>query len=176
MLQSSQQSLPLWVMYVQALGLPLFALALTLFGIRNAKDQTRVSKEKLRHDLYDRRFAIYMAFENMISSYLGKENPDEIYRAWDQAYVASLQSSFILNSEMEQYLKELQTNVFAMFMEEGRRRGEKDIPTDDFRRLEVKKFQNFGTLSKVLPVLAEKFEPFLKLNDLSERSTSKISR
>ncbi|MDD2794894.1 hypothetical protein, partial [Acidocella sp.] len=173
-LQSTQQSLPLWAMYAQALGLPLFALALTFFGIRNARDQTRVSKEKLRHDLYDRRFAIYWAFVNMISSYLEGKDGDAIFRAWDQAVVAFQQSSFILNSEMKQYLLNLKDTVFRMYTEEGRHRGKKDIPADMFGQLEVEKIQNLGTLFEILPVLTEKFEPFLKLDDLSKRGQQNL--
>jgi hypothetical protein len=173
MLQSSQHSLPLWVMYLQALGLPLFALALTLFGIRNAMVQTRVSKEKLRHDLYDRRYAIYWAFENAISVSMGAENPTEIDKAWRQEFESLSQSSFILNSEMRQYLQELNNTIFTMYMEEGRYRGRHDISTEDVRALEVKKTQNLMKLSKMSPVLAEKFEPFLKLDDLSGGVASK---
>jgi hypothetical protein len=63
--------------YLKAIGPVAVALAVFIATYWFYQWQIRLAKQKLRHDLYDRRFAIYVAFRELLSALIEKNN-DEI--------------------------------------------------------------------------------------------------
>ena len=82
------QCLMEWAM---ASGVPLLAVVVSGVSVLAVSVfswwQMRIAREKLRHDLYDRRFAIYMAFHELLVAVVEKDNVDAELRkaiaAWD---------------------------------------------------------------------------------------------
>lgn len=171
------QTLPSWVAYVQALGPTLAAVAIAGFTIwiafrqvRIAKEQAIIAREKLMHDLYDRRYAIYLAFEKMIRVLMGQKVLGDEEQVVLVANIAAHQSPFILNKDVGRYLLELN--------ELGWRRvnaknpeviaNSKDL-TPEERMQNFKRYEeDTKTILNAAPILADKFLPFLKLKDFRE--------
>ena len=171
------QTLPSWAAYVQALGPTLAAVAIAGFTIwiafrqvRIAKEQAIIVREKLMHDLYDRRYAIYIAFEKMIRVLMGQKGLGDEEQVVLAANIAAHQSPFILNKDVGFYLLEL--NAL------GWRRANakdpefianlKDLPPEE-RLQHLRRYdEDTKTILSAAPILADKFLPFLKLRDFRE--------
>ena len=67
-----------------------------------------VAKEKLRHDLYVRRFAIYMAFHKLLVAVVEKQDVEAELR---EANAARAQSPFLLDEQLGAYLEKLHTEA-----------------------------------------------------------------
>jgi hypothetical protein len=69
--------------------------------------QVLLAKQKLRHELYDRRMAIYVASKDLLLA-LPKKGDDEIKAAHRKASIALLDAPFLLdNPKIQAYLEEL---------------------------------------------------------------------
>jgi hypothetical protein len=58
--------LPIWVQYVQALGLPIFSAVLALVGGWIGWQQMQVASVRLHLDLYERRYRVFEALRELI--------------------------------------------------------------------------------------------------------------
>lgn len=91
---------------------PLFvSLAVLLVTWWFSRWQIRLAQQKLRHDLYDRRFAIYMAFQELLLAFVDKSD-SEIRAAFRKAYVAHSEAPFLLaEPHIQAYLEDLYKQV-----------------------------------------------------------------
>src|SRR5580704_1784783 len=66
--------------WAKASGVPLLAVVVSGVSVLAVSVfswwQMRIAREKLRHDLYDRRFEIYMAFHELLVAVVEKDNVD----------------------------------------------------------------------------------------------------
>jgi hypothetical protein len=66
--------------WAKALGIPALAAAIAFgswWSTRSSNRwQVKIAREKLKHDLYDRRFAIYMAFHDLMVAVAEKSDID----------------------------------------------------------------------------------------------------
>jgi len=94
--------------WLEALGSPLVALAVFVATCVFYWWQVRLARQKLRHDLYDRRFAIYVAFRDLLLA-LPEKGDDEIKLALRRASIARLEAPFVLgdDSEIRAYLDQI---------------------------------------------------------------------
>lgn len=93
--------------WLRDLGPTLVALAVFWLTWSYNRWQVRFAKQKLRQDLYDRRFAIYVAFQELLLA-LPEKGDDEIRAAFRKASVARLQAPFLLgDTEIQVYLERL---------------------------------------------------------------------
>jgi hypothetical protein len=101
--------------WVKALGLPALALAIAFASWWSSRSsnrwQIRIAREKLKHDLYDRRFAVYMAFHDLMVAVAEKSDVDDELR---KANVARAHSPFLLDPDVTQYLAGLHTEAFRI--------------------------------------------------------------
>lgn len=104
-----------WLLeWLKALGLPLLAVAVSIASIFPARRQAQIAAEKLRHDLYDRRFAIYMAFHEMLVmlvAIIEKQDADTELR---KANAARAHSPFLLDEQLGTYLEQLHKEAFRV--------------------------------------------------------------
>ena len=72
------------------------------------KWQVRLAKQKLRHDLYERRMAIYVAFRELLIALPEKSN-DEIKALLRKAHIARFEAPFLFadDTQIQVYLDEL---------------------------------------------------------------------
>lgn len=93
--------------WLKALG-PL-VLGAAVFGaaLWFQKWQVLLAKQKLRHELYDRRMVIYVAFKELLLA-LPEKADDEIKAAHRKASIARLDAPFLLdNPQIQTYLEEV---------------------------------------------------------------------
>ncbi len=89
---------PHYLDWVKALGLPALALAIAFASWWSSRSsnrwQVRIAREKLKHDLYDRRFAVYMAFHELMVAVAEKSDVDAELR---KANAARAHSPFLVD-------------------------------------------------------------------------------
>ena len=160
----------LFLQWAQALGLPLLALAVSVATYFSGRWQVRIAREKLRHDLYDRRFAVYMAFHELFVAMVGSKGNDNIEIALQKANAARFQSPFLLDG-LQAYLAELHKEAFRIS------RAWNNILDPNVRaaRTNQELVQEGMELSQDglrfadrIAEVSQKFEPFLKLKDFSK--------
>jgi hypothetical protein len=93
-----------WIEWAQALGIPSLAVAVSFATYRSGHWQVRIAREKLRHDLYERRYAIYRAFHELLIA-IGEK--DDVESELKLANIARGQSPFLLERRLRLYLERL---------------------------------------------------------------------
>lgn len=167
----TEPHLPLWVAYTQALG-PLFAtIAVACLStymvyqqIRVSREQATFAREKLKHDLFDRRYGIYLAFERMIRCMMGQDGLGSDEENLLAANIAAAQAVFILDDAMSDYLFGLHNIAFrrTKYHEVIKI---PDLPSEVKQRQTAQWMEDTQTILHAIPVLSEKFRPFLRLKD-----------
>jgi hypothetical protein len=93
--------------WLKALGPLVLGAAVLGAAVWFQKWQVLLAKQKLRHELYDRRMAIYVAFKDLLLA-LPEKGDDEIKAAHRKASIARLDAPFLLdNPKIQTYLEEL---------------------------------------------------------------------
>jgi hypothetical protein len=107
--------LPVWVCYLQALAVPLLAVAVALFGVLIAWWQACIAHRKYKNDeffrKYEKRFEVYAATREFLASVFSEDGPTE-----DSIRVYGLRvldAQFLFDDALFQYLKELHWRVTA---------------------------------------------------------------
>ncbi len=162
--------------WAKASGLPLLAVAVSGASVLAVSVfswwQVRIAREKLRHDLYDRRFAIYIAFQELLAAILEKDDVEAELR---KAGVARAHAAFLLDPPLDVYLE-------GLFKEALRITGTRKLVRDpqnwpDVEQAKVERAQKAMQLGQDRSnfffdngaKLAKNFERFLKLTDFSKR-------
>lgn len=100
---------PHWTAYVQALLTPVIAL----FAVYVAASQWRTARNKLRLDLFEKRYVVYEAAQKFIGSIVtsGKVKDDSMF-----AYMTATRAAkWIVSLEVEEYLeRELYTPALKL--------------------------------------------------------------
>lgn len=96
---------PVWITYLSALLTPLVAL----LGIVIAFRQWRTAQQKLKLDLFNRRFVVYDATMLAMSTVArrGSIRPDEV----EQFAAGTRGAKFLFNEEVEAYLERLYAHL-----------------------------------------------------------------
>ena len=94
-------ALPAWVLYLQALTVPVVAL----FGAWIAYQQWCTARNKLKSDLFDRRFKIYAAADRFLAYILS--GPEDAIK-YHFAFLSEIsESTFLFKPEVTEYLMKL---------------------------------------------------------------------
>lgn len=147
---------PHWTNYLSALLTPTVAI----FGFVIAYRQWRTAQNKLKFDLFDRRFSVYEAVEKLLASIManGKAKDEDIFRF----LVATKEAKWLLNVDVATYLekelyhKAIELQMFQNELEDISFSEERSANVN--KQLEIKKW-----FMAQHEVLNEKFSPFLKL-------------
>lgn len=124
-----------------------------------ARQQAKLAAVRLRHDLYDRRFAVFEYARDLI---FHTETNRDMKREHYQGYIrGTLNAVFLLDSELVQYLEELRSkaNRLRFFNAEFQRL---DIGEERTKRSDqIEKLMEW--FIEQYPILVDKFKPFLRL-------------
>jgi hypothetical protein len=168
--------------WVKALASPAVALAVFFLIWSFNRWQVRLSKEKLRHDLYDHRFAIYLAFKELLLG-LPEKPDDEIKTAFRKASVARFEVPFFLADDpkiqayLDQICKEVSDDVIANIMiidamnENPAMKNDPQAGREFTERVERLGLAKLNITGRYLGELPQLFKPFLTLTDFSEKKT-----
>jgi hypothetical protein len=152
---------PHWTAYIAALLVPLVAILAALLAGFIAYRQWRVAQNKLKLDLFDRRFNVFTAATKLIRCVT---TTGGITDAELQEFVSGIAGAkWLLSSEVDTYLSKqlydkaidlqcLQSEIKAI------PRGESRAADNLAKQAELKKF-----IIKQRNVLEEKFSPFMQI-------------
>ncbi len=141
----------------------LAALVVTCVTIVFQWRQWIIAKEKLRHDLYDRRFAIYMAFHKLLVAIVEKQDVDAELR---EANAARAQSLFLLDEELGRFLEELGNEAFRINTNTKLYSDPSFVPTERAARLAQLASDRLHLCNRI-GEMAKQFLRFLQLKDFS---------
>jgi len=157
--------------WAKALGLPLLAVAVSVASVLSVsvfyRWQVRIAREKLRYDLYDRRFAIYMAFHELLVAIPEKDDVDPELR---KANAVRAHSPFLLDAKLGGYLEGLHTEAFRINATNKLVR-EPSPPTVERVQMVSQLSSDKLNFSNRVTELVREFERFLKLTDFRGSDT-----
>lgn len=147
---------PHWTAYLSALLTPTIAV----FGSFIAYRQWRTGQNKLKHDLFERRFSVYDAARTLLSSIMtsGKAKDEELFKFLS----GTREAKWLLDANVAEYLdKELYHKGCGLQCLASKLEG---LPDGEERNSNVHKEAEIKKwFFKQHEVLDEKFSPFLKL-------------
>jgi hypothetical protein len=157
--------------WARALGIPALAVAVSFLAVGvsfasyfSGRWQVRIAKEKLRHDLYDRRFAVYMAFHELLVAVTEKRDVDAELR---KANAARAHSPFLLDPQVGSYLERLHADVFRVNAESTLLAQDLSLVPENLELASRLGNEKLALINRI-PELVQKFD-CLKLDDLSKR-------
>lgn len=147
---------PHWTTYLAALLTPTVAILGSFIAYR----QWRLAQNKLKFDLFDRRFSVYQAAQILLASIMtnGKVKDEEVFKFM----VATREAKWLLNASVAEYLdkhlyhKAIELQALASELE-GVGVGE-ERTTNVHAQADIKKW-----FLAQYEVLDEKFAPYLQL-------------
>lgn len=163
--------------WLKALGPLLLGAAVFCAALWFQKWQIRLAKQKLHHDLYERRFALYVAFRELLMA-LPEKSDDEIKAAFRKASTACSEGRFLLGDpKIQEYLEDLCKRVNSdvigniMFLDAVKGVGMTNDPQmvqDVAERASRLGTAKLNLADHHLGELSKRFEEFLKLTDFWE--------
>ncbi len=158
--------------WLKALGIPFLAVVVSGASVLVVAAfswwQVRIAREKLRHDLYDRRFTIYMAFHELLVAVSEKDDVDLELR---KANAARAHSPFLLDTQLGTYLEALHAEAFSLNATNKLVHNPSMwTPIERTQRAAQHGTDKLAFANKVTELVQE-FEHFLKLKDFSKAQT-----
>ncbi len=163
----SQCALPMGVQIAQALGVPLFALVVAMFGAWIAWHQMVIARVKLQHDLYDRRYRVFDAARRFLAEIVVHRNTtDEALRAFT---IGTGDAAFLFDNGTSAYLEELRRRAATL---QVLNRETDSMPVGQQRTNASNKIsEHFTWFVQQLDGLVDRFKPYLKLEKCRGRSS-----
>ena len=128
--------------------------------------QIRVAREKLRHDLYDRRFKVYLAFHDLIMAvHLGQ--PVKFEDAWKETWYQTPNSTFLFDEEIHKKLLDIRFKAHKVHTFLGPPENKVGFEVSTFEKGQKEAHTDFKFLQKSFDGLTELLSPYMKLRDLS---------
>jgi len=130
-----------------------------LIAVYIAYQQWRTNRFQLRHALFDRRFEIYKAVQRYLSDIMthAKLNDEGIPPLLD----AYQRAKFLFGSDIPEYIDVIYKRSLNMQLYENQYA--EPLASDRRSELVKKKHEELTWLCNQLPVLAEKFGPYMSL-------------
>lgn len=151
---------PHWTAYLTAYLTPIVAF----FGIYIAYRQWRTAENKLKHELFDRRFSVYDAARTFLMSIPQIHEPNKLYDAQLSFVSATREAKWLLDTTVADYLhKECygEAEKFRHLLIDIQR--SKDDSEETKTPFYNKKDEIGNWFFQQYDVLDEYFSPFLKL-------------
>jgi hypothetical protein len=151
--------LPWWMQWLQAMAV----IGIAGLGARIAYKQATIAEGKLKLDLFEKRFKVFDGARNALANVLrhGDIRPKDL----DEYSAAVLDAVFLFNEEIEEYLEGLRKEMAGLYFinQQLEQAGDDDQKRAKYADAAYKKMTK---LTDELPILKEKFKPFLKLGEV----------
>jgi hypothetical protein len=154
--------MPVWAVIFQALALPAIAIA----GICFTRQQVIIARTKLRYDLFDKRYAVYVAAWDFLGHIF--RHGGITLDALSEYTVGIVDSHFLLDDSVRDYLMEIRNRAAAH--QALKETGAWEPVGPDKTELVTKARKEIQWLIGQTDVLAEKFKPFLTLEPKPTRA------
>jgi hypothetical protein len=154
--------LPLFFWYSQASFPPLIAGIAVYVAIR----QWQINRQRVKLDLFDRRFRVFLEVRKILSSVLPEARATREDFLRFRTGVA--ESYFIFGPEIENYLQEIYLHGINLASAEDRYRQPKQQRADDHdpKKLAEQMNLHLAWLTDELPLAKEKFKKYLDVSNL----------
>ena len=154
-----QTQLPLWVQYVQALGVPFAAF---VFGVVTAVisfKQYQTSLHRYRYDLFERRYKVYSAIADLFGEILRE---DKVSPEAYAKFITSVQEAkFLFGDEVKIYIDKLSDLVFEKRNLE--RKLGRQLKDNEFDKLSDQLDRNWESTTAMMKEHTKMFSKYLKL-------------
>lgn len=151
---------PHWTTYLSALLVPTVAVLGSIIAFIIAYRQWRTAQNKLKLDLFERRFAVYDAARRLLVSIRtsGKAKDEEIFKFRS----GTREAKWLLNADIAEYLdKRLYNRALDLQTLDAELEG---VPVGEERSANVQKQAEIKEwMLQQYEALDEKFSPFLQL-------------
>ena len=130
-------------------------------GVYVAFQQWKLGAYKLKHDLFDRRWAVYAATNDAIVTTLNGE-PEDRHERFQKFLIKAKDAAFLFPGEVTEYLSEIEQTLSELRSLE---REIKIVGIGTTRRHEIETLliQKNEWLSRQVPLLVPKFKAYLDL-------------
>jgi hypothetical protein len=148
-----------WIDILQALLTPTVAG----FGLYIAIQQWRINKNRLKHELYDRRMAVYAKLLN----YLGIlfQSADFNHDAFTEWLRSSYEGYFLFNDDINNYFQTISEKSRALMKVKHKMSRTENRKNDEaWAKLSNEDVEIEGWFDKQFEVAKDKFSPFLRLD------------
>jgi hypothetical protein len=155
--------LPVWISWVQALGVPILGLAIAFAGVCIAWQQKRIADIRLRHELYKRCFKVYDAAKTLLVAHQknGKlSGEDYISYCRGTAEVV-----FLLDNDVVKYIEKLRRQAERLLLLSKQMSEIREDMSQETRYLSlVDESARIETwLAQQFDILIAKFKPAMRL-------------
>ena len=119
-----------------------------------------LAKEKLKLDLFEKRFSVYKGVQIFLSQIMieGKLSLDSLW----ELQKSTQEAEFLFETEIPKYIDSIRSNALKIRTIQSKY---ENMPTgDERRRLIDKEHTIFTELTNELPVLSQVFMPYLKFS------------
>jgi hypothetical protein len=142
--------------------------------------QRRLAREQLRHQLYERRVAVYSAFRELLLA-LPEKSDDEIKALFRKASIARFEVPFLFDNDakLRVYLEQIcerttEEVINNIFFVDGMKQQSAIMNDPQIARDFATRANQLGLAKLKIPEdhltrLPQEFAPFLKLTDFSKR-------
>jgi hypothetical protein len=147
-------NLPIWVHWLSALSIPTIAIV----GLLIAFSQWRLSRRKLDIDLFDKRYAVYLATNMFIGAITTKGKPE--FDSIATFLVTTRSAKFLFDLALVNYLDNLEK--FALKVWTASRKSE-SLAVDKRQEVYEEFDKNYAVLDKLFVELDSHFDPYLTI-------------
>jgi len=147
--------MPIWLQITLGVSASLIAI----FGAYISYKQWKLSAYKLKHDLFERRWAIYASAHDLIAITLNGTKNERV-DAFKELKRKTISGQFLLPKKVCDYLNWLLDEVSKFTLLENKIAN----PTDDKASIELEHSQQYKKIENQANVLANKFKEYLELS------------
>jgi hypothetical protein len=161
------ESLPLWLTWIQTTAL----VAIPVVGLWIAHRQMRLAGMKVKHDLFERRVAVFDATTKFIAHILSTGKVDE--GQWVSYMRATANAEFLFNDRLADYLAGLRERAAKQLSNEYN----VNTPSETQQDAINEKYEGLKYFARQLEEARSQFRPFLSFErpSLSKRMSRLVS-
>ncbi len=154
-----QNQMPIWVEYFRALGTPFAALVFGAVAAWISYQQWQLSKYKYRFDLFDRRYKVYVAIQDLFNELMqdGKISG----ATYSRFAVIANEARFLFDDEVDAYLKKVVDAIFEK--QKLERKMARQITDDEFKKLSGQDDENWDSIFLMMKRTPDMFSRYLKI-------------
>lgn len=147
--------MPIWLQIILGISASLIAI----FGAYISYKQWKLSAYKLKHDLFERRWAIYASAHDLIADTLNgsKDERAKSYRDLQQKIITA---QFLFPKDVCDYLSQLLEDIWKYNLLEQKIKTERE----DREALEIEHAERYKHIENQAKVLAAKLKKYMELS------------
>ena len=149
-----------WIDILQALLTPTIAVFVTYLAWR----QYQIQRQRVRMDLFEKRFHIFNSARKYMGHTIAKACFDEEFHRRFQKEIMGAQ--FLFSKDIEIYLRSIEAATLDIMVQDNYLR-EEAFPNDDQKKVIERKFEKLKWISGQIEEIEAKFRPYMQIEQKS---------